>query len=334
MPAFVWRADQAESKRLAWAFGLSLALHLLMGGTYEAGRKWGWWENWHWPAWLQSTRMLAQILHKKPPGQELSPEQIQAQRQPPLLFVDVNPDVATPEPPKDSQFYSDKSSHAANPDADKDTGAPKITGKQTVVVRTEDIPRTEVFPLQPTPPPTQIKEDLDELRPKPTFTPGDLSLGKPDPSPRNDTGQEEHARPRTLAEVKARQANNRLAGEAMKQDGGVKTHHLQPSFDVVASPFGAYDRALIMAVQQRWEDLLESRNWAADRTGKVTLKFHLNSDGTISELKMVENTVDLALAMLCQSAIKDPSPFRPWPSDMKRLIGANFRDITFTFYYY
>ena len=41
--------------------------------------------------------------------------------------------------------------------------------------------------------------------------------------------------------------------------------------------------------------LLESRDYARDRTGKVTLRFHLNSDGGVSEIAFVENSVDLAL---------------------------------------
>jgi hypothetical protein len=48
----------------------------------------------------------------------------------------------------------------------------------------------------------------------------------------------------------------------------------------------------------------------------------------------VENTVGELLGYVCQKAITDPSPFAPWPSDMRRMVGANFREIAFTFYYY
>ena len=118
----------------------------------------------------------------------------------------------------------------------------------------------------------------------------------------------------------------------MRQEGGVKRRG-ESSLDVTATGFGAYDAAVIAAVQNRWYDLLDSRNYSGDRTGKVTLRFHLNSDGTISEMGFVENSVDLALGLLCQSAIKDPAPFAPWPSDMKQKIGAPYREVTFTFFY-
>src|SRR4029077_1333856 len=107
-------------------------------------------------------------------------------------------------------------------------------------------------------------------------------------------------RPKTVAEAKAR-ANNQRTGEKMKQEGGVHRMALQPSFNVLANSFGAYDAALVAAVQNRWYDLIDSRNIEAQKTGKVTLTFHLNSDGSITQMDLKENTVDLALALLCQS---------------------------------
>jgi len=121
-------------------------LHLLAVGTYQAGKKFHVWQNLHWPAWIQSARMLTEVLKKK----EAMP--LQAQQQVPLMFVDVNPAQAVAEPPKNAKFYSDKSSLAANKQADKDSNVPKITGKQAEVVRTETVPREKFVPLQPAPP--------------------------------------------------------------------------------------------------------------------------------------------------------------------------------------
>jgi len=44
------RWERAESSRLAWALGLSLALHLLVFGGYRVGQEYGWWETFRWPA--------------------------------------------------------------------------------------------------------------------------------------------------------------------------------------------------------------------------------------------------------------------------------------------
>src|SRR5438132_1355869 len=133
MPGSSIRRERAESTRLAWAFGLSVALHLLFFGTFQTGKKFGWWQRLHWPAWLQSAKMMTELIKKK--------ESLAPQKRPelPLLFVDVNPAQATPEPPKNSAYYSDKNSRAANPDSDTDSNIPKITGQQTQIVRTENV---------------------------------------------------------------------------------------------------------------------------------------------------------------------------------------------------
>ena len=122
-----------------------------------------------------------------------------------------------------------------------------------------------------------------------------------------------------------------VAGEKMKQPGG-SSHRGRLSFDVKATPFGAYDAAFIAAVQQRWYDLIDSSNFTP-RVGKVVLEFRLLSDGRITDMKMNGNEVGELLALLCERAVLDPAPFARWPSDMLRMIGVNYRDIKFTFYY-
>ena len=119
----------------------------------------------------------------------------------------------------------------------------------------------------------------------------------------------------------------------MHQDGGAH-HRLTPSFDVQMTPFGAYDGALIRAVQSRWYNLLDSQRFAEDRTGRVTVSFKLESDGTVQDVEILENGVGAVLSYVCQAAIEEAAPFGKWPDDMRREIGANFREITFTFDYY
>src|SRR6267378_374459 len=156
MAEISWRTERAEHSLLAWAFVISLALHLGVYGTYEAGKRFGWWQNWHWPAWLQSAKTLADLLKKKDTQAQPKP-----QPEVSLVFVDVSPAQATPEPPKESKYYSDKNSRAANPDPETDTTAPKIEGKQTEMVKTEDVPRSKAFPLQPAIP-AKPAEELQE----------------------------------------------------------------------------------------------------------------------------------------------------------------------------
>jgi TonB family protein len=248
--------------------------------------------------------------------------------------VDVEQSEATP--PKKTIYYSDRNSHAANPDEDKNSNQPKLNGKQKDVPKTEDTPR-QTKP-QPTAPPEQ------QLRPAPETQPteaanetsplnqgddqkvkqlADKTTPEQKPSP-------QQPRPRTLKEAMEQQ---HMPGVQMQQDGGA--HRRKTAlFDVQATPFGAYDRALIDAVRNQWYSMLDSQRFAEDRTGRVTVSFKLNSDGTVQDVKILENGVGDILSDVCQAAIEQAAPFGKWPDDMRREIGANFREITFTFDYY
>lgn len=313
--------DRLELKRLAWAFLLSLAIHAFVWGGYETGK---WLHIWDKLTWVKT---LTQSLIAVP--KEL-PKPVAKQDEPPLMFVEVTPAAATTEAPKNTPYYSDKNSQAANTETDKETSVPKITGTQEHVPKTEDVRRNDVNQLQPYKPPEPAEETS---KPKPTMPVGDLALAKPDTMTRKEPGQAERPRPRTVAEALARQKLSRIPGPKMKQEGGVRRLALVPSLDAKATPFGAYDQAFIEAVSQRWYDLLDSRNYAGEGIGKVQLRFHLRYDGTISDMQVLGTSVDPILTYLCQQAVHDPAPYERWPSDMRRMVGADYRAITFTFYY-
>jgi outer membrane biosynthesis protein TonB len=321
----VLRRELTDSNRLAWALALSMLLHLLIFGTYLGGRKLGIWDSSRWPSWLQNTRMITELLPKKNKPNEPKPDV-------PLIFVDVSPQQETTDPPKDSKFYSDRNSVAANPDADQDTGIPKITGEQTVVPKTIDIPKQvqPVTALQPSPPAELAQIDQSPLEAR-RVPPADLGIGTPDaPSP--DQGKAPRRRPRTLREL-AMNNPSQIAGQKMKQEGGVNRRLEISSLDVKASPFGAYDSQLITAISQRWHALLNERDYASDSRGKVVVHFLLHKDGRVTEVTVVENATTEMLALICQKAVLDPAPYAPWPLDMIRAFG-DARRIQFTFYYY
>ncbi|MDB6016535.1 MAG: hypothetical protein JWR19_1024 [Pedosphaera sp.] len=257
------------------------------------------------------------------------------EREAPLLFVEVDPTTATPDAPKNAKYYASKNTKAANPDAQRDTDAPKIDGTQMHVPKVETTPQLRPFPLQPSPPKEpNPQEETTEPKPKGGQPVGDLAMSKPNTKPDPQVGEapaETHPRPRTLAEAHQQQPS--LAGEKMRQDGGVKRRAVVTSLGAKESPFGDYDGVLIRAIQAHWYDLLNEQAFARDRTGRVTLEFRLNYDGRITDMRVIENGVDEVLSVLCQRAITDPSPYAPWPSDMRRLIGADYREVRFTFFY-
>jgi len=323
------RPGRFEYKRLGWALLISLMFHLLCYGGYEFTRT-------VLPVWMERVKFLAALAHQLEKKKVVTPPPVATE--PPLMFVEVNPAAATPEPPKNAKYYSSQNSKAANADSQLDTDIPKIAGQQEHVPKTEDAPRKSI-PLQPSPAPqkeaqkAEQEQPAEQAKPKPPV--GDLAMAKPEPNLRPETGTAEQSRPRTLIEAKMRQQqqNNQIPGQKMKQDGGVRHRSILPSLDAIGTSFGEYDRQFIDAVQNHWYDLLDSQQFALNRTGKVVLKFRLHYDGRISDMEMKESTVGETLAYVCELAVTDPAPYAKWPGDMRREIGGDSRDITFTFYY-
>ena len=298
------RLNRLETGRLSLALALSLAAHLFVWGGYEIIKEFN---------WLPQLHLLTKKMEFIPP--------LAQNREAPLEFVMV--EHPSTEAPDKTKYYGAQNSRAANPDASRDASVPKVNGTQTDVPMTETVTKPDFNKLQPAPKPV----NPEQAQPTPAVQPGDLSLGKPQDSQQQQT----QSRPRTIQEALAQMYHP--PGVAMKQDGGV-SRRLETSFDVKATQFGQYDSDFVDAVTYRWYSLLDSQQFALDRTGKVTLRFHLNYDGTITEMTVLQNTVGDLLGYVCQKAINDPTPFKPWPEQMRREIGANSREITFTFYYY
>lgn len=168
---------------------------------------------------------------------------------------------------------------------------------------------------------------VEEPRP-PTPAPAPTPAPPPTPEPRPPA--EPRARPRTVTEAKLRQSL--LAGEKMRQAGGVERKG-PGRVDVVESPFGVYDEAMVAAVQNRWYALLDERRFAGGARGHVVVRFKLHSDGSVRSCEAVESSVDSLFTQLCVRSVSDPSPYEKWPSDMLRMIGAPVREMRFTFYY-
>jgi len=327
------RLNRLDNTRLVWALVISLLLHGGGYGVYEGGKRLHLWEKIRMPAWIQK---ITQALNL--PLAKQTPQPPPAAREAPLMFVEVNPKNAVAEPPKNAKYYAAQSTRAANPDPERDTGTPKITGKQELIMRTEDTQLSKAQPLQPAPPQHDKEKEPapEEIKPKPTLLPGELTMAKPADQERKTEGDAPKPKPRTVAEAKARLAQQQrlsTAGERAKQDGGVKRFAVQSSLDAVGSPFGVYDAAMIAAIQERWYSHLEKRSYASDGMGKVTIQFRLHPDGRITNVDVVKSSVDDILSALCQLAILDNAPYAPWPREMRLMVANGYRDLTFTFYY-
>jgi len=318
------RLSRREKERLLWALLLSLAAHLLLFGGYKLAQHFHWQSDLLLPRWLKFSRKLEQVIAAKQ-------EAMAQPQEPPLVFINVSEAQATADAPPDAKYYSDKSSRAANPDADKDTGIPKISGTQEQIPKTEDTQRNPFDRLMPSP--ARPAAPQAEAKAKPAQPVGDLTMAKPEFNPRPDMGAAEQSRPRRLADAR-RRLENLPPGEKMKQDGGVKQKLEFSAVDAKATPFGAYDAALIDAVSQCWYRSLDETHYDGYQRGKVVLQFVLNHKGEVRDVKVTESTVGTYLSLLCEMAVVNPAPYGDWPSDLRRLLYSDQRKLQFTFYYY
>ena len=104
------------------------------------------------------------------------------------------------------------------------------------------------------------------------------------------------------------------------------------AFDVAGSPFGAYDKKLIRAVESRWYALID-RFGMYERAGAVTVHFELLDDGQVQNLRITDNTAGEILSLFCEKAIIESGPFDPLPEELRALVGKEPSDASFTFFY-
>lgn len=256
-------------------------------------------------------------------------EMQQRKRQQSVIFLEVPASMASEDAPEDSKFYSTQNSRAADEQTEKETTQPKIEGTQDKVPRIIDSkPASPAKPKTPEPKP----ETKPEPKPKPpppkaeTLNP---IVAKPEPKPETKPEPEpKPRRPRTVAEAKQLAM---IQGQKMKQDGGVKKRATIVGLDAKASPFGDYDARLIAAIQNRWNQILDKHYIPS--VGQVVLTFNLWSDGKVTNVQVERSTVNTILALKCERAVKEPSPYAPWPEKMHDEIGSDRRFVRFTFYY-
>jgi hypothetical protein len=360
-----WAKVQSYGRELAEdsltrAFLISLMLHFIGVAGIELGRHLGWWERSLFTELVRSD-VMKEVIKTAEKRAEI---QKRLNQQPPeteLTFVEIDPSQAAPEPPKNAKYYSSQNTVASNLSRDSEKETPKISGKQERVPKVMDVLRPDPK-ANSTPPPEKEPSKAEVMRPTPPPQPpvetpkaepapalaeqkpaspekGETLLAKvipreevrPQAQPNNPPPEEpKRQRPRSVAEAKAQKGL--IQGPRMMQHGGARIG-MTEGLDVKATPFGAYDAMFIEAVQSRWFSILEERDFVGNQGGRVVVEFRLHQDGRITDLTVVEASVSELLSWFCQRAVLDPAPYLPFPSDLRRMLHNDYREIRFTFYY-
>ncbi len=87
------------------------------------------------------------------------------------------------------------------------------------------------------------------------------------------------------------------------------------SMTVQGSEFGEYEQQLLEAISYNWQ-LLSQRCYNSLSCGEIVIQFTLNSDGTITDLKVNKYTSSDTAVIVCSDAINSQSPFLKWTNDM------------------
>jgi outer membrane biosynthesis protein TonB len=319
------------SKRITIAFVASLGIHFIV-----------WVEV---PAVMAMLNVITGRVPPKPPmvkNEVPVLKLIEPKRPPrPTTFVETDASQESQEKPKESKFYSDRSSLAANPKADQTStdNTPKLEGKQDKVPSTANVPLPQLAKSE-TPKPEEVPKPEPEKPPAPKPNPSatgpakkDLAmltkdaLPKPEPpkpaKPKTDPGE---------AKLNIPPQERIIPEQESKMKGGAARDGVK-AFDVTGVIYGEYDRRLIAAIKTRWIALIEQHTIPGERSGQVAVRFHLNVDGTVSELSIAESTAGDMLALYCQKAITDSAPYGPWPDDLKDMVKRNYREWQIVFYY-
>ena len=130
----------STEKILLRALIISLLLHVLVFSLWRVGLVQGWWTEMALPHWMQAvSKAMMPVVPKKPPLDR--PSQTE------LTFVEIDPALATPEPPKKPMFQGAQNTLAANRGIKVLSAMPNIDGSQEKFLKTTENAKPK--PLRP-----------------------------------------------------------------------------------------------------------------------------------------------------------------------------------------
>jgi hypothetical protein len=288
----------------------------------------------------------------------------------PFKFVETNPEAPENTPDKTNNFAAQNQQAAQekpNPDGKSDRAATqgkKETESNQIVSGRLTQPTERAEPEPPPPPqPTEatpqvtprmqqnplsgvekfegtneagiggsIAKRLENAKPVTEKVEGVKDAKELDGSPTMPVQQQpaidpRRPRPRPMV-VKQQQVR-----PAILADNPVGTRNMGISgIDARWSNYGAYLQRMVDTVQIQWERLILSMSAMPASGSTVSVRFVINDEGKITQIKNVETAASETASRACVSAITDRSPYGAWTDDMKAMLGSQ-QEMTFTFFY-
>ncbi len=298
--------DSIDLRAAAFAAVVSLGLHLLL-------------------LWLlPDTFRQAVVAIVRPVEVLTAPVKIDEARLPPKLrFAETNP-VANQAVPKTAPFTSARNQTAAQPVPEKmpsNSALPKSAGTSPEIRLTQGKPRSiDQSQAQPTPAPA-----ISMAGPKSAPPPGPgKAAARPAPKAAPAPTPVDPERPRASIP-------SGTAGLLLRNSVGVNRAGAV-AIDARFSQYGDYTQRMLEAIQSSWWSIIERSQFEGVQRGRVTVRFRLHRDGTVTDTTILSNEVTRVMSLACKDAVMAPAPYDIWRADMVALYGES-DIVTINFYY-
>ena len=104
------------------------------------------------------------------------------------------------------------------------------------------------------------------------------------------------------------------------------------AIDARFSQYGDYTQRMLEAIQSSWWSIIERSQFESLQRGRVTVRFRLHRDGTVTDATILSNEVTRVMSLACKDAVMAPAPYDIWRADMVALYGES-DIVTINFYY-
>jgi outer membrane biosynthesis protein TonB len=297
--------DPIDLRAAAFAAVASFGLHLLL-------------------LWLLPDTFRQAVLLVRPVEVLTAPVKIDEARLPPKLrFAETNP-VANQAVPKTTPFTSSRNQTAAQPVPEKmpsNSALPKSAGTSPEVRLAQGKPRSiDQSQSQPATAPA-----ISMAGPKSPPPPGPgKAAAKPAPKAAPAPPPADPERPRASIP-------SGTAGLLLRNSVGVNRAGAV-AIDARFSQYGDYTQRMLEAIQSSWWSIIERSQFEGVQRGRVTVRFRLHRDGTVTDALILSNEVTRVMSLACKDAVMAPAPYDVWRADMVAMFGES-DIVTINFYY-
>ncbi|MEN9652540.1 MAG: hypothetical protein RL303_260 [Verrucomicrobiota bacterium] len=258
-----------------------------------------------------------------------APVKVDEARLPPKLrFAETNP-LANQATPASAPFTSARNQTAAQPTPEKaltNSALPRSPGSSPEIRLAQGRPRSiDQSQAQPTPPAA-----VAVASPAQMAVPGagpqvtkPAQMTPPAPAPVPPAANPD--RPRATVPTGT-------AGLLLRNAVGVNRAGAL-AIDARFSQYGDYTQRMLEAIQSSWWSIIERSRFEGASRGRVTVRFRLHRDGTVTDATILHNEVTRIMSLACQDAVTAPAPYDIWRADMVALFGES-DIVTINFFYH